>query len=232
MHFPLNVLVISTALASTDLFSICPAPKKGGEYLSTSDSAWMAVDDEPISQACEWSIDDYDFAERVNPSTVDIDLSTVEDGAPADFIYQSTNAWGISPSDVGLIGCNYVYQQKTYTNFIMQMDVIAEDNDAVGIVFGWQGPTDHYVAHNIDDSWPREGNALDGFPGPNMKIKRRFRSCVDYQSLQEPCFETLASLNDARGNHANLLSPPTIPSNLYAPSFLPYGLNTCDGATD
>lgn len=187
------------------------------------------MDDAPISQTCEWNIDNYEYAEKVNPSTVDIDLSTVEDGAPSDFIYQGTNAWGITPNDVGLIGCNYIYQDRTYTNFIMQMDVIAEDNDAVGIVFGWRSTVEHYVAHNIDDSWPREGSAMDGYPGPNMKIKRRFASCEQHQTLQDPCFETLASLNDARGNHPNLLKPDSIPGNLYATSFQPYTLNTCDG---
>mmetsp|Transcript_16832 Transcript_16832/g.67917 ORF Transcript_16832/g.67917 Transcript_16832/m.67917 type:complete len:393 (-) Transcript_16832:1993-3171(-) len=193
---------------------------------------WSASEGEPISEECKWTINDLEYAEAINPTTVDLDANSIEHGAPGMFIYQSTNAWGIAPNDIGLIGCNYVYEAASYNNFMIQFDVVNEDNDGVGIVFGWKSNVDHFVAHNINDDWPKEGNALlDGFPGPNMKIKRRFQSCVTHQTSADPCFETLASLNAARGGHANKLSPEAIPSQSYAPNYVPYAMNTCDGVT-
>ena len=238
--------------ASKGLFEQCPAPASGGVYLSTAISAWTSFDDSPIiGGPCEWSIDDYVTAEARNPTQIDLDPDTVETelGAVPNFIYQSSNAWGISPDDIGLIGCNFVYggceigtsscasgqTNHFFQDFVLQFDAVNEDNDGLGVVFGWTNTNDHFKAENINDNWPT--NALDGHPGPFMKLTRRTKSCEGMQvgmPESQHCFTTLAHLSSA--DHADAdtgstfhRSPNQSPSARYASTYAPYALNQCDG---
>ena len=80
----------------------------------------------------------------------------------------------------------------SYTDFIMSVDVLAEDNDAVGIIFGSRnGFQDRYQVHVMNDIWPQF--PADNVPGPHMKIKKsNGKPCLQEMTASTNCFDTLA----------------------------------------
>jgi hypothetical protein len=116
------------------------------------------------------------------------------------------NAWGNAPGDNTLMGCNAIYKNREYTDFIMEVDVASFDNDGVGFNFGVRGTmcgapgtncqgSSRYTAIMINDRWPSP--AADGVGGPHFKIKmQNGRDCLGSMTAANNCFDTLAYLNN------------------------------------
>ena len=93
-------------------------------------------------------------------------------------LYQGSNIWGNKPPSKGtgkedscLLGTYAIYQGKDFTDFTMEMDVFAADNDGMGIVWGFTGQDKHHRVIMINDKWPSP--ALDKVGGPFMKLQQR-----------------------------------------------------------
>ena len=160
----------------------CSEPENGDtKVVDTADqSAFDTIDDAPISEACVWTY--------------------------ALGIGQTSNAWGNSPGDNTLTGCNALYKGREFKDFIMETDMVGFDNDGVGFNFGWKGDpvaatagSQRYIAAMINDQWPNP--PADGVGGPHMKIKRmNGKPCTEQLMGTNNCFDTLAFLN-GNGHH-------------------------------
>ena len=114
-----------------------------------------------------------------------------------------------------------MWPDHSFTNFIMEVDVNGtEDNDGMGITFGWESADNYMRAVLMNDEWPNP--AADGVGGPFMKIKaRNSRQCLASMDQSNNCFDTLAYLtNDDHGQlTAKSYNPPNWgPSNFNHPS--------------
>ena len=89
----------------------------------------------------------------------------------AEGIRQNSDAYGNNPGDNSVLGCLAMLRGSFYRDFVMSVDVRAEDDDAFGIVFGFQSLENRYQVHVNNDRWPDV--AADGVPGPHMKFKKR-----------------------------------------------------------
>jgi hypothetical protein len=84
---------------------------------------------------------------------------------------QGANTWG-EPEDHMLMGTIAYYTAQQFGNFRLEVDVAANDNDGMGLVWGYQGLDDHYRFQMMNDRWP-EVPALDGFNGPYLIAHKR-----------------------------------------------------------
>ena len=191
------------------------------------------IDDSPITSGpCSW----YVMSDAANmpglhqgPTTAAVSGASPVPGA---------NAWGNSPGDNTLTGCNAMYKHREYTDFLLEVDISSFDNDGVGINFGWRGTpvgtnglaaSQRYVAAMINDIWPSP--AADGVGGPFMKIKRMNGSpCTGSMTSTDNCFDTLAYLNYAghyvsgAGNALTNRTAHTLPSP-YVSTYTAYPRN-------
>jgi hypothetical protein len=88
---------------------------------------------------------------------------------------QTTNIWG-DPPDIVALGSFIIYDKQEFKNFDLSVDMQANDNDGVGIVFGWKDRKDHYrIFTMIDPGNPggAAGNAGDPGKAPWTLIERR-----------------------------------------------------------
>ena len=125
------------------------------------------MDDTPLSEAGYWST--YD-------AEADIRATMGEAGfAQGWALYQGSNAWGnaVDGGDNALMGSYLMFTATPLDQFIVEADIHTHDNDGIGTIFGFQDMNHHFVAHEVNDAWPREGNAADGVAGPCMKIRER-----------------------------------------------------------
>ena len=90
---------------------ICPGPVGGNTIeIDTADiTQFTIVDQDPITEPCAWS-------------------------ASAAGLRQSSNAWGNAPGDNTLMGCIAIIGTETYTDFIIEVSAIHDDDDAWGFV--------------------------------------------------------------------------------------------------
>ena len=103
-------------LPSVAANDVCQGPvsSTATTLIDTTDlSQFLIVDHPVITQPCVWS------------------------GA-SDGLTQSSDAWGNTPGDNSLMGCMAMYQERTYIDFIAEMDVTHQDNDGWGFVSLWQ----------------------------------------------------------------------------------------------
>ena len=61
---------------------------------------------------------------------------------------------GTGKEDSCLLGTYAIYQGRDFTDFTMEMDVFAADNDGMGIVWGFTGEDKHHRVIMINDKWP------------------------------------------------------------------------------
>jgi hypothetical protein len=125
------------------------------------------MDDSPISEAGYWLT--YD-------AEADIRRTMGEAGfAEGWALYQGSNSWGnaVDGGDNALMGSYLMFTAQGLDQFIAEADIHTHDNDGVGFIFGFQDMDHHFVAHEVNDQWPSEGNAADGVSGPCMKIRER-----------------------------------------------------------
>ena len=146
---------------------------------------------------------------RDSPTTTDCTWMATEQG-----LYQASNSWGnYDPNGGGwnvLIGCNAVYDQKHFTDFIMEVEIDSQDNDGKGFVFGWNGIDDHYQAILMNDASPNP--AADGVGGPFLKITRRSGACSENMDETNSCQTTLSYLNNDFASTHDLRNPDRMPA--------------------
>jgi len=134
----------------------------------------------------DWEVVDEDLVNLgdVGPSTWEIRGSQL--GLDGKALYQGSNIWG-SAADSCLMGTFIIYKGEQFTNFTIDVDVAAADNDGMGLVWAYTGTDSHYRAITINDRWPDV--SVDGIEGPFMKIAKRI-------SDEEPWYELLAVVKD------------------------------------
>ncbi|MBD3185002.1 hypothetical protein GF312_22150 [Candidatus Poribacteria bacterium] len=107
-------------------------------------------------------------------------------GLDGKVLFQGSNIWGSAP-DTCLLGTFLIYRGEQFTNFQMDVDVAAADNDGMGLVWAYADTDEHYRAIMINDVWP--AGSVDGYDGPFMKIAKRI-------SNEEPWYELLEVVKD------------------------------------
>lgn len=132
----------------------------------------------------DWEIvDDLDLGD-VGPSAWEIRDS--QGGLDGKALFQGSNIWG-NAGDNCLLGTMIIYKGAEFSNFTLDIDVSASDNDGMGIVWAYTDLDSHYRAIMINDGWPSP--AIDGFDGPFMKMSKRI-------SNEEPWYELMEVVKD------------------------------------
>eukprot|EP01043_Picozoa_sp_COSAG02_P006470 COSAG02_NODE_184_length_30545_cov_128.634402_15_plen_909_part_00 len=128
-------------------YNFCFGDYSSSSFTETFDSAdrWTQVDDEFLTEPGNW---------------------VVTDGVATEI----SDAYGNNPGDDAIMG-TYLMMDGIYDQFILEVEVVNNDNDGVGFLFGYQDVIDHFTATEINDVWPSP--AADGYSGPAMKIRRR-----------------------------------------------------------
>jgi len=101
------------------------------------------IEDELLSEPCEWH------------------ASTSGEG-----LQQVSNAWG-NPGDNSLMGCMAIVRGSSYRDFVMSVDITANDNDGVGLVFGYGGLKSRYQVHMMN-------GAPSSLAGCSVKVSSSF----------------------------------------------------------
>ena len=129
-----------------------------------------------------WDFVDEDVANLgdTGPSTWEIRDSQL--GLDGSVLFQGSNIWG-SPGDTMLLGTQAVYTGEAFGNFVLEMDIAADDNDAMGLVWAYTGTDRHYRVNIINDRWPSP--PLDGNSGPMAIMHKRV-------SNDDPWYELLS----------------------------------------
>jgi hypothetical protein len=128
-------------------------------------------------------VDDLDLGDA-GPSTWEIRDSQL--GLDGKVLYQGSNIWG-DATDSCLLGTIILYKGQEFTDFTMDVDVAASDNDGMGLVWAYTDLDSHYRAIMINDRWPDV--SVDGVEGPFMKIAKRI-------SNENPWYELLEVVKD------------------------------------
>ncbi len=127
-------------------------------------------------------IDDVDLGDA-GPSTWEIRNSQL--GLDGKALYQGSNIWG-DATDSCLMGTFIIYKGEQFTDFVIDVDVVANDNDGMGLVWAYSDTSQHYRAIMINDGWPDV--PVDGVKGPCMKISKRI-------SNSNPWYELLGAMD-------------------------------------
>lgn len=132
------------------------------------------------------SLDDWEVVDEPEANLGDVgpgawEIRDSEFGLDGKALYQGSNIWG-SAGDTCLMGTFLIYKGEQFTNFTIDVDVVANDNDGMGLVWAYEDTNKHYRAIMINDGWP--AGAVDGVDGPFMKIAKRI-------SNEEPWYEML-----------------------------------------
>ncbi len=115
------------------------------------------------------------------PSTWEIRDSQL--GLDGKALYQGSNAWGAPPDNM-LLGPIILYKGERFTNFTLDVDVAAADNDGMGIVWAFDSLEQHYRVIMINDRWP-DPDPLDGIGGPFLKVDKRISNDSPWYELVE-----------------------------------------------
>jgi hypothetical protein len=114
---------------------------------------------------------------------------------------QTTNIWGDS-GDVVALGTFIVYDKAEFKNFDLSVDMQANDNDGMGIVFGWKSRTDHYRFFTmIDPGNPAGAAGAKGDPGkaPWSLLEKRTGDDLPYyktlEKINDPAYQQGTSVN-------------------------------------
>ncbi len=135
------------------------------------------------------SLNDWEVVEDVDlgdtgPATWEIRDSQL--GLDGKVLYQGSNIWG-NAGDNCLLGTFIIYKGQQFSNFTIDVDVAASDNDGMGLVWAYSDTSSHYRAIMINDKWPSP--AHDGYDGPFMKISKRIGD-------ETPWYELLTVVKD------------------------------------
>jgi len=148
-------------------------------FIADITNAQMVIDFED-GKLDDWEIiDDVDLGD-MGPSTWQIRASQL--GLDGNALYQGSNIWG-DATDSCLMGTFIIYTGEEFSDFIMEIDVAADDNDGIGLVWAYTDTSKHYRVIMMNDIWP-DPNPVDGVGGPFIKIAKRL-------SDQNPWYELL-----------------------------------------
>ena len=127
----------------------------------------------------DWEVFDEESLGDVGPSNWSVGAGQID----GDALTQSSNIWG-DATDTVAIGTVIVYGQETWIDFILEVDVIAADNDGMGAVWRFQDLANHYRFFTMIDS----GNPPNGEVGPWRKLEARLG---DGAGEELPFYDTL-----------------------------------------
>jgi hypothetical protein len=130
---------------------------------------WVVVDEPPENLGDQ------------GPSTWDIVDSATE--LEGKVLTQSDNIWG-EPADHMLMGTIIYLADRQYTNFKMEVDVVATDNDGLGPVWAYTELDSHYRIQLMNDRWP-ELPPIDGYNGPMLIAHKRISNETPWYELLE-----------------------------------------------
>jgi len=103
-------------------------------------------------------------------------------------LVQTSNIWGDKP-DVIALGTFLIYDLQEFVDFTMEFDMYAQDNDGVGIVWGWRSRTDHFRFLTMLDPANPSGAPPD-LKAPFSMIEKRVGDASPY-------YQTLAKIRQA-----------------------------------
>ncbi len=177
-RYPHQRLYTSLRLGSLSLAALFAVAAS----LSAADPIVIDFEDENLDV---WTIVDEppENLGQQGPSTWDILDSEL--GFEGQVLTQGSNIWG-EPEDHMLLGTIAYYNVQKFDDFRLEVDVIANDNDGMGFVWGYQDLDQHYRFQLMNDRWP-DTPTLDGFNGPYLIAHKRIsNSSPWYEVLGEP----------------------------------------------
>lgn len=83
-------------------------------------------------------------------------------------LVQTSNIWG-DATDTVATGTILLYNKADYANFVLECDVVAQDNDGMGIVWAYKSLEEHYRVFTMLDA----GNSPNGLKGPYRIMEKR-----------------------------------------------------------
>ncbi|MBM3213427.1 hypothetical protein FJZ36_00700 [Candidatus Poribacteria bacterium] len=111
-----------------------------------------------------WSaVDEKDLGDK-GPSNWVIAAGPIDGKA----LNQTSNIWG-DATDTVAIGTFFIYNAAEFVSFTLDADVVAQDNDGVGIVWAYKSPEEHYRMFMMLDA----SNPPNGEKGPWRKLEKR-----------------------------------------------------------
>ena len=124
------------------------------------------------------------------------------------YLRQSSNA---NRYDGTQLGCNALLPEE-YTDFIMEIWMDNQDNDGIGMNFGWKSTDDFFRVHKINDQWNVEPS--DYVDMPVMKARRKIpgKSCADTQIFGNSCMETIGFVDTNGMWHKGLPADGVVPA--------------------
>jgi hypothetical protein len=133
----------------------------------------------------DWVVYDEEDLGDFGPSSWTIMASPLD----GDAMSQSSNIWG-DATDAVAIGSFVVYDLTEWSDFMLEVDVVANDNDGMGLVWRWQDMLNHYRYMTMVDT----GNSPAGRRGPYRILERRLG---DPAGAELPFYETLDDNTDS-----------------------------------
>jgi hypothetical protein len=101
---------------------------------------------------------------------------------------QTSNIWGDKP-DVIALGTFLIYDLQEWYDFTMDFDMYANDNDGIGIIWGWRNRIDHFRFLTMVDPANPAGAPPD-LRAPFSTIEKRTGDTSPY-------YQTLAKIKEA-----------------------------------
>jgi hypothetical protein len=132
-------------------------------WLTTAFAADFKTDFES-ADIKDWEVfDEKDLGDK-GPSNWSVGAGQIKGKA----LTQSSNIWG-DATDTVPIGTVIVYSKAEWTDFILEVDAFANDNDGMGVVWRFKDLANHYRFFTMIDT----GNPPNGEQGPWRKLESR-----------------------------------------------------------
>ena len=145
--------------------------------VQAQDTIALNFDDDDLE---DWEVVDDVSLGDAGPSTWEIRNSQL--GLDGNALFQGSNIWGNDGDNV-LMGTFILYKGIAVTNFTLDVDVIAADNDGMGLVWAYESTGKHYRMIMCNDGWPSP--PFDGISGPFVKFSKRIGDEEPYYDLLE-----------------------------------------------
>jgi hypothetical protein len=144
--------------------------------------------------------DDFEDGDTKGWTAVDEPLKLLGDATPSNWtvqnsplsgkaLNQSANTWGDATDTVPL-GTSFIYDKAEWSNFTFEVEVLANDNDGMGLVWRWKDRKNHYRFLTMFDP----GNPPNGERAPWRKLERRLGN---EKGDELPFYKTLASSKES-----------------------------------
>lgn len=138
--------------------------------------AWVVIDEPPA------------LLNDLGPSNWVIESGPIDGKA----LNQTSNIWGDPPDEVAL-GTFIIYDLVEFEDFDLTVDTLANDNDGMGIVWGWKSRTDHYRFFTMQDA----GNPAGAKGGNNDPGKAPWAMIEKRTGDDSPYYDTLVQKKEA-----------------------------------